>query len=177
MEVEMETGLVHVLTGDGPGKTTSALGIALRAIGHGYNVYMVMFVKGKPNYGEILASRMLPGFTIIYSGREQFLDRKNPDKVDVELAQKSLEHAKEVIMSERYDVVILDEINVAIDYGLVRLKDIIQLIKEKPKKVELILTGRRARKELLEYADYVTEMQEIKHPYTRGILVREGIEY
>jgi len=173
----METGLVHVLTGDGPGKTTSALGIALRAIGHGYNVYMVMFVKGKPNYGEILASRMLPGFTIIYSGREQFLDRKNPDKVDVELAQKSLEHAKEVIMSERYDVVILDEINVAIDYGLVRLKDIIQLIKEKPKKVELILTGRRARKELLEYADYVTEMQEIKHPYTKGILVREGIEY
>jgi cob(I)alamin adenosyltransferase len=173
----MEKGLVHVLTGDGPGKTTSALGTALRAIGHGYAVYMIMFVKGKSDYGEILLSKKIPNFTLAFSGRDAFVDRKNLERIDFELAEKNLALAKEVVMSRKYDVVILDEINVAIDFGLVKLNDVIGLVKMKPREVELILTGRCAKKELLELADYVTEMREIKHPYKKGILARVGVEY
>ena len=173
----METGLVHILTGDGPGKTTSALGTALRAIGHGYKVYMIMFVKGKSDFGEVLLSKKIPNFTLVFSGRDAFVDRKKPEKIDFKLAQKNLALAREVVMSGKFELVILDEINVAINFGLVELNDVIELVKEKPKKVELILTGRGAKKELLKVADYVTEMREIKHPYSRGLLAREGIEY
>jgi cob(I)alamin adenosyltransferase len=173
----MEKGLVHVLTGDGPGKTTSALGTALRAIGHGYTVYMIMFVKGKSDYGEILLSKKIPNFTLAFSGRNAFVDRKSPERIDFELAQKNLDLAKQVMMSREYDIVILDEINVAIDFGLVKLNDVIELVKKRPREVELILTGRCAKKELIELADYVTEMRDIKHPYRKGILAREGVEY
>jgi cob(I)alamin adenosyltransferase len=173
----MEKGLVHVLTGDGPGKTTSALGRALRAIGHGYKVHMIMFVKGKSDYGEILLSKKIPNFTLAFSGRDAFVDRKKPENIDYELARKNLDLAKQVIMSREYDVVILDEINVAIDFGLVGLDDVIDLVKKKPREVEVILTGRHAKQELIDLADYVTEMREIKHPYLKGTLAREGIEY
>jgi len=173
----MDRGLVHILTGDGPGKTTSAVGRAVRAIGHGYKVHLIMFVKGKQDYGELLASKIFPQLEITVAGRDHFVDRKNPDAIDFELARKGLRQARELIMSGEYDMVILDSVNVALDFGLLDIKEIVELIERKPKKVELVLTGRAAPKELYEYADYVTEMNEIKHPFQKGVLARQGIEY
>jgi cob(I)alamin adenosyltransferase len=173
----MDMGLVHILTGDGPGKTTSALGMAVRAIGHGYKVHLIMFIKGKQDYGEILASKMIPRLEITIAGRDHFVDKQKPERLDFELAEKGLKRAEKLMMSGEYDMIILDCVNVALDFGLLNLREVIELIKSKPEKVELVLTGRHAPEELYEYADYVTEMKEIKHPYKQGILAREGIEY
>ena len=168
-------GTVQVYTGNGKGKTTSAIGQAIRAVGHGFKVIMLQFMKGKINYGELKATQ--PNFIIEQWGRPDFVNKSAPDKVDIELAQKGLARAKEVIMSGKYDMVILDEINVALDFGLIPLDEVIELIKTKPKQVELILTGRYAPKEIIELADLVTEMRELKHHYQKGIQAREGIEY
>jgi cob(I)alamin adenosyltransferase len=179
--------MVHVYTGDGKGKTTASIGIAFRALGHGLHVYMIQFMKGDKNYGEISAASYLDrstfgtrpkigDFEIAQFGRRGFVDRGNPDEKDVELAKNGIEHAKEVIESDEYDIVILDEINVALDFGLIKTKEVMDLIKNKPPRVELILTGRYVPKEIIEIGDYVTEMVEIKHPYPREA-ARHGIEY
>lgn len=170
-------GTVQVYTGDGKGKTTAAIGQAIRAIGHGFKVIMIQFMKGKINYGELEASNRIPGFTIEQWGRPDFVCKDNPDQEDIELAQKGLARAKEVVMSGEYDIVILDEINITMDFGLIPLNEIIELIKNKPKHVELILTGRYVSKEIIEIADLVTEMKEVKHHYQKGIQARKGIEH
>jgi cob(I)alamin adenosyltransferase len=170
-------GLIIVITGNGKGKTTSAFGQALRAVGQGYKVFILQFMKGR-EYGEFIAAeRYLPNLTIRKSGLDSFVMRNNPAAIDIELAQKGLDAARKAIMSGKYDMVILDEINVAMDFKLIKLKDVIEIIKNKPPGLNLILTGRYAPKEIIKLADTVSEVQEIKHHYNAGIKDRAGIEY
>ncbi|MFH1327944.1 MAG: cob(I)yrinic acid a,c-diamide adenosyltransferase [Candidatus Bathyarchaeota archaeon] len=171
-------GIVQVYTGKGKGKTTAALGLALRATGHGFQVYMIQFMKGTMEYGEILSAKKLdPNFKIVQFGRPEFVNKKNPAKIDVELAKKALEHAREILMDRKFDMVILDEINVAVDFGLISKEDVIELIKNKPENVELVLTGRNAHPDIVSLADLVSDVRKIKHPYSEGFHARKGIEY
>ena len=175
--IKKDRGLVIVITGNGKGKTTAAFGQALRAIGQGYNVFVLQFMKGR-KYGEFLAAKKyLPNLTIRMSGLDSFVMRDNPAAIDIELAQKGLDVARKAIMSGKYDMVILDEINVALDFKLIDLKDVIKLLKNKPPAINLILTGRYAPAEIIKLADTVSEVQEVKHHYNAGIKDRAGIEY
>lgn len=172
----MKVGLVQVYTGNGKGKTTSALGLAMRAVGHGFKVIMIQFMKGRVNYGELESARRL-GIEIVQFGRPTFVNKENPDPIDVEEAHKALSFAKEVLKKGDYDMVILDEINVALDFNLIPLKDLLELIDSKPDSVELVLTGRYAHSKVIERADLVSEVIEVKHPYMKGVEARKGIEY
>lgn len=173
----MEKGLIQVYTGNGKGKTTAALGLAFRAVGHGLKVLMIQFMKGNVQYGEIeSAKKLAPYLTIKQVGRETFISKSNPDPKDLQLAQEGFSIAKKAIQNREYDIVILDEINVAIDYGLIAMTEILQLMESKPEEIELILTGRNAKREILERADLVTEMVDRKHYYDKGVSAREGIE-
>ena len=170
-------GLVIVITGNGKGKTTAAFGQALRAVGQGYKVLIVQFMKGR-KYGEFIAAqKYLPHLTIHRSGLDSFVMRDNPAAVDIELAQQGFELAKKAITGGKYNMVILDEINVAVDFKLVDLKQVVEMIKNKPPALDLILTGRYAAKEIIKLADTVSEIKEIKHHYAAGIKDRAGIEY
>ncbi len=172
----MKQGLIQVYTGNGKGKTTASLGLALRACGHGYKVGMIQFMKKDESYGEVQAAKFLPGFSLFQFGRNVFVKR-NPDKIDIELAKEGLMFAREVMQKKEYDILILDEINVALDYGLLDEGEVLEFLDEKPSEVELILTGRYAKDSIIKRADLVTEMKEIKHPYEKGITAREGIEF
>jgi cob(I)alamin adenosyltransferase len=172
-----EMGLIHVYTGDGKGKTTAALGLAMRAAGQGLRVYIIQFMKGWPHYGELESLRQHPNITIEQFGRAEYVSKENPEPVDIRLAREALEQGREIVMSGDYDVVVLDEVNVALDWQLIELPDVLSLIEQKPQGVELILTGRYAHPEVIARADLVTEMREIKHPYHNGIISRRGIEY
>ncbi len=172
-----QPGLVQVYSGNGKGKTTAALGLALRAAGHGKKTCVIQFMKGEIYYGELGAASMLsPYLEIIQMGRPDFVNKNNPDPKDVQLARRAVELAKEILAGKKYDILVLDEINVALDFGLIELADVMALIDAKPAETELILTGRYAKKEIIERADLVTEMKEIKHPYNAGIEARLGIE-
>lgn len=175
--MSLQRGLVQVYTGDGKGKTTAALGLALRAAGQGLNVYIIQFMKGWAHYGELTALEHQPNIILRQFGRPDFVDKEKPKPIDIQLARKALRHAQEIVASERYDLVILDEVNVALDYGLIDLDEVIALIENKPRKVELVLTGRYAHPRLIELADLVTEMVEVKHPYRQGMEGRRGIEF
>jgi cob(I)alamin adenosyltransferase len=170
-------GLIQVYTGNGKGKTTAALGLGLRAAGHRFRVLMIQFLKGGIAYGELKSAKKLsPYLAIVPMGRECFVDKKNPHPVDRRWARKGWEAAKEAVKGGKYQIVIMDEVNVAVAYGLVPLDELLDLMKNKPKNVELILTGRWARPEVLRKADLVTEMKEVKHYYRKGIESRIGIE-
>lgn len=211
-----KNGLVHVITGCGPGKTTSAIGRGIRAVGYGYNVCMIQFMKSgkipseKPpqNLGETSFLKKTNNFTIASFGTEGFVKKEHvilakkgihhlkkelikrgmdnletlkiakKTEKDVNLAEKALEYAKSVIKERKYDVIILDEINLALDYGLVDKQKIINLIQNKPAHVELILTGRYAPPEIVNIADYVVMISEIKHPFQEIKMIgRKGIEF
>ncbi len=178
MENPIGKGYVHIYTGDGKGKTTAALGLCLRAIGHGYKCKIIQFLKGNINYGELKAAKLLePDLTIVQYGRESFVDPKNPHPEDIRLAKEGFKAAKETLLSKKYQIVVLDELNVAIHFGLIPVEDALELIKMKPEGVELIITGRYAPPELVKEADLVTEMLAIKHYYnTQNVLARKGIE-
>ncbi|MEO0136613.1 MAG: cob(I)yrinic acid a,c-diamide adenosyltransferase [candidate division WOR-3 bacterium] len=169
--------MIQIYTGNGKGKTTAALGLALRALGHGRRVLMIQFMKGRINYGELKAARFLKNFEIEQYGRPDFVDRDHPAKIDIELAKKGLERAKEAIKSRKYDIIILDELNVALDYGLISIKEVLELIKKIPKKTELIITGRYMPEILGTHADLISEIVEVKHYFQKGIRARKGIDY
>lgn len=164
-------------TGNGKGKTTAAFGQALRAVGNGYRVCVIQFMKGRP-YGEYLAAeKYLPNLKVHLVGLDSFVMRDNPAPIDIEMAKEGFSLAQKVMASGDYDMVILDEINVAVDFKLISLEDVVNLIKNKPPALDLVLTGRYADPQLTELADTVTEMKEIKHHYAAGIKDRAGIEY
>ncbi|MBM4313637.1 MAG: cob(I)yrinic acid a,c-diamide adenosyltransferase [Deltaproteobacteria bacterium] len=170
-------GLVQVYTGNGKGKTTAAFGQALRAVGQGYRVCVIQFMKGR-KYGEFLAAeKCLPNLTIHLAGLDSFVMRENPAPLDIELALRGLDLARRTIASGDYDMVILDEINVAADFGLIPPGDITDLIRNKPAPVDLILTGRYAPPEIVALADTVSEISEIRHHYHAGVKERAGIEF
>ncbi|VBB06164.1 atp:cob(i)alamin adenosyltransferase coba/cobo/butr [Lucifera butyrica] len=170
-----EFGLIQVYTGNGKGKTTASLGLALRACGHGFHVYMVQFMKAAGVYGENKAG--LPGLTIVPAGRASFVNLQEPDPVDRKLAREGWEKAKRKIASGDCQIVILDEINVALSCGLLDVDEVVAFLREKKYPVEIVLTGRNAPSPIIEIADLVTEMKEVKHPFQNGVDARQGIEY
>lgn len=182
-------GLVHVVTGDGKGKTTSSLGIALRAIGNNLRVHMIQFLKSGFT-GELASAKKL-GFEIEQFGVDALKERQKhlqefadktgkfvfqPDIKEKDAAMQGWEHAKKVIKSGAYDVVILDEINCILEKGLIPLNEVLEIMKNHGN-VELVFTGRDASKELIKAADYVNVVQGIKHPWQKGVVARRGIEY
>ncbi|HEY5974568.1 MAG TPA: cob(I)yrinic acid a,c-diamide adenosyltransferase [Geobacteraceae bacterium] len=170
-------GYVQVYTGNCKGKTTAALGLALRAVGRGFKVCMIQFIKGGGPYGEHLAAaRLAPELTIIPTGRPGWVNKDNPDPEDRRLAEGAFALARQAVVGGEYDLVILDEINGAVGFGLIAVDDVLDLIRQKPAQVELILTGRNADQRVIDAADLVTEMREIKHYYSAGVPAREGIE-
>jgi cob(I)alamin adenosyltransferase len=173
----LERGLTQVYTGDGKGKTSAAFGLALRAVGRGLKVYVIQFIKGGFDYGELHVVGDLPRLELVAYGTGKFIDKGTPDEEDTAQARKALEHAREILRGGEHDVVILDEVNIAITFGLVQVGDILSLIRKKPGNVELVLTGRGAPDEIIEAADLVTEMRKIKHPFNAGVKARKGIEY
>jgi len=194
--LRIEKGLIQVYLGDGKGKTTSALGQALRSIGHGLSILFAQFVKGNSFTGELFSSKYLPNFTYWQFGRdckfssairdniiscigcgECFIGKEGPTELDKEIVTKGWERVKKEIINGSFDIVILDEISWALNLKLIPLEDLLSVLKNKPEHVEIILTGRGMPKEVLELADLVTEMREIKHPYQKGIPARWGIDY
>ena len=168
-------GLIHVYMGDGKGKTTSALGLAVRIAGCGGRTAFIQFMKGW-EYSEVRGLASLPGVRLIQTGRPDYIYPGKADPLDYEEAAKGLKAAEEAVMSGSYDLVVLDEINVAIDFELLPLEKVLDLLKNKPLHVEVVLTGRTSPPELIELADLVTDMKEIKHPFSKGILARKGID-
>lgn len=175
--MKFEHGCIQVYTGNGKGKTTAALGLALRAAGHGFKTTVIQFMKGNIEYGELeAAKRLAPNITIRQMGRETFVDKKNPDPIDIKMAKEALDFASECVKNHTADILVLDEINVAIDFKLISVQEVLKLLSSKPADMEIILTGRYAPKEIVEVADLVTEMKEIKHHYNDGVSARLGIE-
>jgi cob(I)alamin adenosyltransferase len=170
-------GLIQVFTGTGKGKTSAALGAILRATGHGFRVFIVFFMKGKYPYGEFSSLPKLPNVEVASFGLRCLIGEKEINPEEIKQAELALKTAREAMLSGKYDLVVLDEVNVALNFKLIPLDDVIKLIEEKPPQVELILTGRYAQSAIIERADLVTEMMKIKHPYDRGIKARKGIEY
>ena len=175
MTRRLQKGYTQVYTGNGKGKTTAALGLALRASGHGMHTYVGQFMKGQP-YGELDALRDHSHITIEQYGDVRCIHREEVTPEHVAQAQRGLERAREAMLSGQYDIVVLDEINVTIWFGLLTVEEVLAFLDERPEHVEVILTGRRAPPELIERADLVTEMREVKHCYQQGVLAREGIE-
>jgi len=170
-------GLVQVFTGDGKGKTTAALGEVMRALGQGRRVYVVFFMKGDYPYGERRILAQLPNVDLASFGSRDFVDPASIRPQDREQARQALAAAREAVLSGNYDLAVLDEINVALAFGLIPLGEVMALIRDRPPGLELILTGRQAHPELVKVADLVTECLKIKHPYDKGIGSRRGIEY
>ena len=171
-------GLILVHTGPGKGKTTAALGLGLRAVGNGLRVLMVQFIKGSWHYGELDAVESFgEKFEIRPMGKGFLKLGGEPAPEHIEAAEEAWKFSREAIFSGRYDMIILDEINYTVSYGLLPVEKVTEALGEKPEELHLILTGRNAPPEIVELADLVTEMREVKHPYQKGIDAQQGIEY
>jgi len=175
---EKKKGLIIVHTGDGKGKTTAALGVVFRAAGSGMKTAVVQFIKGKWKYGELKAAKQVTPPVEIYPMGEGFTwDTQNRAR-DIEKTREAWELCKEKVKSGKYDVVVFDEINYVIDYNYLPVAEVVSFLRQKPEMVHVILTGRNAKQELIDAADLVTEMREIKHPFKeQGILAQRGIEF
>lgn len=172
----LEQGCIQVYTGNGKGKTTAALGLSLRAVGRGLKVCFFQFIKGGGPYGEhLVAERLDPLFTIIHTGRPGWVNTKDITE-DRRLAQAALVQAMELLTGGGFDLFVCDEINGAVGFGLIDVEQVLELIRVKPERTELVLTGRNAHEQIVEAADLVTEMREIKHYYKAGVPARTGIE-
>lgn len=176
-DVKRELGLVHVYTGNGKGKTTTALGLAFRATGRGLRVIVLQFLKPDGGYGEHIAASGTENMTIIPMGPDHMCGREVTREEDLEYTRRGLEKAEEVLTSGEYDMVILDEINNSLRFGLVDAAGVISLLERRAPHTEVVLTGRGVPQEIIDYADLVTEMTLVKHPFDRGIRARKGIEY
>jgi len=170
-------GMVQIFTGDGKGKTSAALGCVIRAAGHGLRVFIVFFMKGEFPYGERKILNKLPNVNVAAYGSEEFVDPNNIKLEEIAQAGQALTAAREAMLSQKYDLLILDEVLVAAAFKLVDVDEVVRLIQEKPRKVELILTGRKADPKLVQMADLVTEMIKVKHPFDKGVTSRKGFEY
>ena len=180
MHMVEKKGLTIVYTGKGKGKTTAALGIALRATGHNKKISMIQFIKGSWHYGEMSSSKRLePEFEMVAVGKGfvGILDDNSPREDHEKIAQEAIKISNEKIHSGKYDIVILDEVNYAVNLQLISINDVLNLIKDKPSDVDLVLTGNYAKDEVIEMADLVTEMKQVKHPFQRGIKAKEGIDF
>jgi cob(I)alamin adenosyltransferase len=172
-------GLTMVFTGTGKGKTSAAMGMALRGVGHGLKTLMIQFIKGSWRYGELEgAKRLDPHFKIVPMGKGFIrFDRTGPDPEDVKAVREAWGFFREKMASGDFHMIILDEVNYVVDYGLLPVDDLLEAIKDKPEGLHLVLTGRNAHPKVIEMADLVTEMQEIKHPFQKGIKAQKGVEF
>lgn len=179
MTEKQTRGLIIVFTGPGKGKTTAAMGMALRALGHGLRTLMIQFIKGGWRYGELEGAKKLsPYFEIAPMGKGFIhFDKSGPKPEDLEAVRGAWNHFKRNMNSGTYDIIILDEINYVLDYGLLAVEEVVCVLREKPEALHVVLTGRNAPAEIVEIAHLVTEMREIKHPYAQGIQAQKGVEY
>jgi cob(I)alamin adenosyltransferase len=179
-ESSSNDGIVIVYTGNGKGKTTASLGVALRAIGHGLRVCMVQFIKGEWHYGELNSIKKLePDFELIVAGKGfiGIIDDDHAFEEHVRAAKTALDIVEQKISLDTFDIIILDEINYALHLGVLQLADVMRILQNRPKHLSLILTGNHACEEIITLADLVTEMKEIKHPYKKGIKAKRGIDF
>lgn len=177
----LNRGYIHIITGNGPGKTTSAFGLGFRAAGHGLKVHIIQFLKSGwhgTQYGEVKTASKIKNIIVSQFGSGKFFRLKDEKIIekDLEIVQKGFEFSKKVINGGNFDLVVLDEILVAVYFGLIKISSVIDLLKNKPSNVELVLTGRYAPKKLFRFADYISEIKEIKHPYPKKEKGRIGIE-
>jgi len=172
--MEQHLGLVHVYTGDGKGKTTAALGMCVRALGHGYTALIIQFMKTGGTYGENFLD--IPGLTVMPSGHDCLVFSQAVTQEDLDRAAEGLEAARDALNCGQYNIVVLDEVNVAIKLGLLSAAEVAEAVHSRNKGVEVVLTGRYAPPELLELADYITEMRSMRHPYQKGVLSRKGVD-
>jgi cob(I)alamin adenosyltransferase len=170
------SGRIIVNTGDGKGKTTAALGTAFRAAGHGQSVAIVQFLKGKWTYGELAAVQRFPNITLARMGSGFTWEKEGLDE-DRELARRAWETCLELVRTGGYDLLVMDELNLVIDYGFIDLQEVLDFLRDKPEELSVIITGRRARPELCEVADTVTDMRVVKHAFRGGMRAQKGIEY
>lgn len=174
----ISNGLVQIYTGNGKGKSTAAFGLAIRAVGHGFSVYIIQFMKGRDDYGELAGlKRLSPECHLEHYGGPGWVHKGERLEENVKEAQKAFSRAQEIILSGEWDIVILDEIINSLWFELISEQDVLELLDKKPSNVELVLTGRNASQTLIDRADLVTEMVQIKHPFEQGIMSRQGIEF
>lgn len=173
----MEKGLLLMYTGNGKGKTTAALGLSLRALGHGQKVGFLQFMKGSKNYGEVKMAEKLNNFTLVQSGRDSFVSYDNPDPIDVAMAHDGLNILTQWFEEDQFDLIVADELLVALGFKLVTVQEVLELLGKRPERLNLVLTGRYAPDEILALADTVTIMQEHRHAYQKGVAAKEGMEF
>ena len=179
-KIKIKNGLILVYTGNGKGKTTATLGTVVRATGYHLQTKMIQFIKGSWYYGEKDGALLLSDYFSIEQmgkGFYKIIDDDLPEEEHKKAAAKAIERAIEILQSGKYDIIILDEINVALDTGLVQIEDVVRVMDAKPKTCHLIMTGRNAHPDVIERADLVTEMREIKHPFQKGHFAQKGIDF
>ena len=171
-----QKGTIHLYMGKGKGKTTAALGLALRAAGNGLKVSIIQFLKGKPS-NEFKSIEKIPNISITYFGRNKFLTENKHDPIDEKLAHDGLDHARKIINEQKTNLLILDEITIAVAFHLLKKEEVIHLLNKKPKGLTIVLTGRIADEEFITISDLVTDFKEIKHPFQQGMKPQPGIDY
>lgn len=175
-------GYIQVYTGDGKGKTTASLGLAMRALGRCWKVLIVMFTKGGDDYGELNSFRNLTptiqdNLTIVQAGLDRIVYTDNKNASDKEEIEKGWKLAKKAILNDEYNLIILDEANIAIDLGFIDVDEVVEVLKNKPEDMEIVLTGRNANQKIIDIAHLVSEIKPVKHYWDTGIIARKGIEY
>lgn len=170
-------GLILVYTGKGKGKTTAALGLSLRALGHGHKVGFLQFMKGSPNYGEYRIASQLPNLNMVQCGRDEFVIPGKLEDIDIQMAHSGLNLAEEWLANGDYNLIVLDEILVAVSFGLLTVNQVLDTLNKRPPHIDIVLTGRYAPDPIVQMADTVTEMVECRHAYHKGVEAKAGMEF